>query len=341
VNKQTDNHNCGTCGTTCAAGQVCSNGTCTVSCQSGETNCGGTCVNEQTDNSHCGSCSNVCGAGQSCSSGICSTTCGANLSNCAGTCRDTRDDPNNCGGCGVVCSLANSSAYCLNSTCGVAACNSGFGNCDGNSGNGCETNLQSDNNNCGSCGHVCGASTPFCSGGSCIAPKTVFVTSQTYNGAMGGLAGADSLCQARATAAGLSGTYKAWLSDTTGSPSTRFTQSTAPYVLINGTVVANNWAGLTSGTLLHAINLTETGGAPPAPSPNIFPSEDNVWSGTNANGTFDTNQASCQNWTSTSSNGGDSMGEGSATATNSTWSESHDWYGSPCPWTLALFCFQQ
>ena len=42
--------------------------------------------------------------------------------------------------------------------------------------------------------------------------KTVFVTSATYDGNFGTLANADANCQGLADAAGLGGTYKAWLS---------------------------------------------------------------------------------------------------------------------------------
>ena len=98
----------------------------------------------------------------------------------------------------------------------------------------------------------------------CVRQYTVFVTSTSYDGNLGGLAGADAKCQDQADAAGLTGTFKAWLSDAKGSPSTRFTRSAgAPYVLVDGTVIADNYAGLTSGSLEHPINQTETGGAPP------------------------------------------------------------------------------
>ena len=50
----------------------------------------------------------------------------------------------------------------------------------------------------------------------------------------------------------------AWLSDSTASPSSRFTHSSVPYVLPDGTtVVANDWADLTGGTLQHLINMDE------------------------------------------------------------------------------------
>ena len=82
--------------------------------------------------------------------------------------------------------------------------------------------------------------------------KFVFVTvGITYNGDLGGLAGANAKCQAEAAASGLPGTYKAWLSDFAGnSPSTTFTQSVVPYVNTDatGSQVATGWNGLvTSG----------------------------------------------------------------------------------------------
>lgn len=43
--------------------------------------------------------------------------------------------------------------------------------------------------------------------------KQVFVTRSTYSGNLGGLSGADSLCASSAAAGGLTGTFKAWVSD--------------------------------------------------------------------------------------------------------------------------------
>src|SRR6187401_2282495 len=61
--------------------------------------------------------------------------------------------------------------------------------------------------------------------------KRVFVPDQTYvGGLLGGLAGADMKCEARAAAAGLAGTYKAWLSDQTKSATARLTHSTGAYL---------------------------------------------------------------------------------------------------------------
>jgi hypothetical protein len=50
-------------------------------------------------------------------------------------------------------------------------------------------------------------------------PCKVFVTSTVHDGNLGGLAGADAICNSLASDAGLPGTYKAWLSDGFNSPS--------------------------------------------------------------------------------------------------------------------------
>ena len=71
--------------------------------------------------------------------------------------------------------------------------------------------------------------------------KTVFITSAKFKGNLGGLAGADDKCQAEADGPASivpSGTYLAWLSDGTDSPDTRFTKSSHPYMLPDGTKLA-------------------------------------------------------------------------------------------------------
>jgi hypothetical protein len=101
------------------------------------------------------------------------------------------------------------------------------------------------------------ANAPICNGGNCL----MFITSVTnLNGNLGGLTGADATCQARADAASRPGKYKAWLSDTTQGPATRFTQSPRPYVRVDGVVVANNWTELISGALQEVL-LDEKGAA--------------------------------------------------------------------------------
>lgn len=86
---------------------------------------------------------------------------------------------------------------------------------------------------------------PACGGDSCL----MFVTSQQFSGALGGLAGADSKCQADADAASQSGTYRAWLADDTGSPLSRFSHATVPYEAVTGDRVADNFEDLVDGTV--------------------------------------------------------------------------------------------
>ena len=91
------------------------------------------------------------------------------------------------------------------------------------------------------------------------ASKQVFVTSKTYSLGFGGVVGADKQCATLATAAGLSGTFKAWISDSTTSPATSFAQSSAPYKQVDGTVIANDWADLVDGVLAIGIKVDENG----------------------------------------------------------------------------------
>ncbi|MBA3549878.1 MAG: DUF4215 domain-containing protein [Nannocystis sp.] len=168
-------------------------------------------------------------------------------------------------------------------------------------------------------------------------PRIVFVTSQVYNGNLGGLAGADAKCQALAAAAKLPGTYKAWLSDSNGSPSTRMTKVAAPYVRTDGVMVAGSWSDLIKFTIAP-INLTETKG--PAPmtifscgaNPQSFRS---VYSNTNTNGTLFAHATSCNNWTSSNHLGawGDSS-EAAGWWTNRC-------YDGPCERLAPFYCFQQ
>jgi Concanavalin A-like lectin/glucanases superfamily len=95
------------------------------------------------------------------------TDCDNNLANgCEGK---LQSDPRNCGMCGKVCppAGANQMAACLNGACSLA-CNAGFGDCDGNPGNGCELDVTADPKNCGACNNVCPQNLPVCKAGQCV-----------------------------------------------------------------------------------------------------------------------------------------------------------------------------
>jgi cysteine-rich repeat protein len=89
--------------------------------------------------------------------------------------------------------------------------------------------------------------------------RMAFATSTLHTGDLGGLAGADAICNMLAQSAMLPGTYMAWLSTGVESPSTRFVQSAVPYRVPTGDQVADDWADLTDGSLDFAVARTETG----------------------------------------------------------------------------------
>ena len=162
----------------------------------------------------------------------------------------------------------------------------------------------------------------------------MFVTSAAYKGdlkpALGealGIALGDAHCQERADAAGLGGTWLAWLSDARMSPSTRFdTTFAGAYQLVDGTVVAVGWADLIDGTLAHAIDLDEQGG--PA-------SAENVWTNTGVDGAS-AGMLTCMNWSSLKVTDKGTIGV--SDAVDATWTSVVD---APCSGTARLYCVEQ
>ncbi len=87
VQTDLDKNNCGGCGTTCEAGQVCAKSKC---------GCLPSGADPQTDPKNCGTCGHECGAGATCSAGKCQcngTECSASETCCNGTCSATCTQP--------------------------------------------------------------------------------------------------------------------------------------------------------------------------------------------------------------------------------------------------------
>lgn len=180
-NLASDPNNCGACGVVCTTTNgtpACVGGVCAIgSCNSGFGNCDGNVANGCETNTannvtNCGSCGIVCSAPNGtpgCSAGACTiVACNAGFSNCDGISANgcevnTTNNVNNCGACGLVCNLPNANEACTSGICTIASCSPGFGNCDGLSANGCETNLSNNNSHCGVCGNICPGGT------SCVA----------------------------------------------------------------------------------------------------------------------------------------------------------------------------
>lgn len=149
---------------------------------------------------------------------------------------------------------------------------------------------------------------------------------------MGGLTGADEICQHLATSAGLPGKYLAWLSDATESPATRFIQSTVPYVLVDGTQVAADWNDLIGAIIDAPINKDE--------KQQSYSGWEPVWSHTRFNGTPYDDTHNCDNWTAAIPvpPALDLTKAGSSNATGGAWTEDGIY---SCNRNFQFYCFQQ
>jgi hypothetical protein len=182
----TDPMHCGACNKACSSQNI-ATPTCTASICNGACNNGfGDCDNDkltngcetdlQIDLQNCGACGSPCtltnAMNANCTAGACIFTCTGTFANCDGIgsngCEaDTASDKNHCGGCNLACSSQNiATVTCTASKCD-GACNNGFADCDNNKQtNGCETNTNTDDMNCGMCGMQCTGGT-HCTLGVC------------------------------------------------------------------------------------------------------------------------------------------------------------------------------
>jgi hypothetical protein len=176
--------NCGRCGTACTrahATATCSTGSCRISsCNSLWDDCDGTdsngCETSLETTSDCGSCDTPCSrahATASCSGGSCHIgSCDSLWDDCDNTdsngCEQSLETLGDCGSCGTSCSRNHATASCTGGSCHIGTCDTGWGNCDGSDGNGCETQLNS-MQHCGDCDTPCtrAHATATCSTGSC------------------------------------------------------------------------------------------------------------------------------------------------------------------------------
>jgi hypothetical protein len=154
--------------------------------------------------------------------------------------------------------------------------------------------------------------------------KVAFVTSTTYTGDLGGVAGADAKCQTRATAAGLANAskFKAWLSDSTHSAISRLSGN-GPWSRLDGYTVANDKTDLTDGMLFAPIEQTEQG-----TYWNLY-----AWTGTDASGAAVTD--TCNDWIDGTSGYQGVIGSGSLAS--ELWT---NYTGVVCSDTRPLYCFE-
>jgi serine/threonine protein kinase len=83
--------------------------------------------------------------------------CSASEKACDGQCVSSARPDHGCGKASCVpCLTPNATPRCNNEgRCDVALCHKGFDDCDGNRDNGCEADIRTDPDNCGSCRHRC------------------------------------------------------------------------------------------------------------------------------------------------------------------------------------------
>ncbi|MBI5512485.1 MAG: hypothetical protein HY909_01880 [Deltaproteobacteria bacterium] len=230
--------NCGRCGEVCGnqnATPAClGSGMCDITCNTGFFDCnsdaGDGCEVNGRTLTNCGACGRTCApanATGACPTGACGVgSCNANFANCDGSvangCEtDLRTSFVNCGACGQACMTPTGTTTntCVAGVC-APVCAAGFGNCDGNPRNGCETDLRSSFTHCGACGNVCatpsGTTSNVCAAGVCVPSCAANRGNCDSNGANGceadlttsatcGACG--TMCTAMQACANMGGTY--------------------------------------------------------------------------------------------------------------------------------------
>jgi len=190
---------CGACGAKCPTAPdpaakngsyVCSEGVCKLACAPLSADCNqnqadGCETSTVSDPNNCGFCGNKCKDGDPCWLGACGCPNGFTL--CGTECKDLQSDDKNCSACGKLCKApddpndahwicgpnvepANTKWTCATADCKLL-CKPPFQDCNKDfCGDGCETDVSSDKNNCGACGKKC-ESWQSCVNGTCLCPQ--------------------------------------------------------------------------------------------------------------------------------------------------------------------------
>lgn len=170
-------------------------------------------------------------------------------------------------------------------------------------------------------------------------PYKMFITFQKFSSNLRGLQGADEKCMmaARAPGAGLSGTYKAWLSDSYVSAADRLTHAGPIVKTGNGEIIATSWPDLIDGQMDAGLSHDEFGRE-------LLAINETVWTGTLYDGTVQTFYyfLTCNDWRSTE--------DWEMTIVGYSWLTSKIWTGvyeevhepfQPCQGIRHLWCIEQ
>jgi CUB/sushi domain-containing protein len=158
-------------------------------------------------------------------------------------------------------------------------------------------------------------------------PNIMFVTSAQYPAKLGGLAGADAICAARATAAGLAGTYKAWLSTSTVNAKDRLGTASG-WVRPDGKPVLSQIKDIESSKVFYPPDMDESG---------QIVGIKVVITGTGIEGTklSGSNYTTCADWTS-NLNDAKLFGIGNSAASSFGFTS---YSVVDCTWSGRLYCF--
>lgn len=163
--------------------------------------------------------------------------------------------------------------------------------------------------------------------------RTIFVTAETFDGNLGTRDGGDTTCQAIATDAGLSGTYRVWLSDVASDAADVLASDAGPLRLRNGAVVAASVDELAQNGPSIPVAVDERGrtiGGGDCGDGGLV-----AWTGTSRDG-GKAAKVDCGRWTSSA---GFTQGTAGLVAqAGSGWSDA---CVRTCDTAAALYCIQQ
>ncbi len=139
---------------------------------------------------------------------------------------------------------------------------------------------------------------------------TIFVTSGSWNGNLGGMSGADSKCDAAVAGASLAGVWVALISTSQTNAVSRIPVG-VQFVRMDAAIIADNLADLFDGTIQNPINLDE----------HSIIKVGHVFTGSESDGTVSDNCGgveTCGDWTAGAVNGEIGM----VSQTNANWVQS-------------------
>jgi len=168
----------------------------------------------------------------------------------------------------------------------------------------------------------------------CKRDRVVFVASMPLfkAGGLQGIKGADNYCVSRAGMAGLPQflLFRALLSDSQHDAGTRLFNGEGRYVLVDGTVVADDWASFITEPLQHPIELTEKGEVLHV----------SVWTGTEyGTGKLVPGANNCDDWTSNDLNKEAYWGR--SNEIDSQWVYSNLLNPTDCLAEFSVYCVEQ